>query len=105
MPSSCGDAVIGDQEGKLILTANGNPFLLSSATCCPIKIKKTLELLKLTNEMVEFILGEITLPEIFILRINMKNSLASSDHLVVFCSPKSKPLTVLNLLKHTRDSR
>ncbi|OAV87768.1 hypothetical protein PTTG_11225, partial [Puccinia triticina 1-1 BBBD Race 1] len=89
----------GGLGGRLMAT-NGTPLLMMSATCRPIAIKKILESLKLTKNMVEFVQAKLTQPEICMLRINMEYSLASSEDLAGLYStqeqtPNSKIIPTL----------
>ncbi|EHS63770.1 uncharacterized protein PGTG_21736 [Puccinia graminis f. sp. tritici CRL 75-36-700-3] len=70
----------GELAARLMVN-NGTPLLMMSVTCRPIAIRKILESFKLNMDMVEFVRAELTRPEIRILQINMKYSLASSDDL------------------------
>ncbi|EFP83352.2 uncharacterized protein PGTG_08538 [Puccinia graminis f. sp. tritici CRL 75-36-700-3] len=75
-----------------LMANNGTPLLMMSATCRPIAIRKILESFKLNMDMVEFVRAELTRPEIRILRINMKYSLASSDDLAgLYSSQEQTP--------------
>jgi superfamily II DNA helicase RecQ len=75
-----------------LMANNGTPLLMMSATCRPIAIRKILESFKLTMDMVEFVRAELTRPEIRILQINMKYSLASSDNLAgLYSSQEQTP--------------
>jgi superfamily II DNA helicase RecQ len=60
-----------------LMATNRTPLLLMSATCRPIAIRKILQSLKISRKKVEFIQGELTCPEIWILKINMKHLLSS----------------------------
>ncbi|PLW47821.1 hypothetical protein PCASD_04321 [Puccinia coronata f. sp. avenae] len=64
-----------------LMATNGTPLLMMSATCRPIAIEKIIGSLKLYMGKVEFIRAELTRPEIWIVRINMKKSISSSEDL------------------------
>jgi superfamily II DNA helicase RecQ len=66
---------------------NNSPLLLLSATCRPAAIEGIMRCLKLNNQTLDIYQGELTRPEIRIIRITMSNSLASNlDLLNVFAT-------------------
>ncbi|KAA1097343.1 ATP-dependent DNA helicase sgs1 [Puccinia graminis f. sp. tritici] len=76
--------------GKLALhlqCRNNAPLLLLSATCRPVAIDAILKNLKLTNDLIDMMHGELTRTEIQIIRISMSCSLKSNlDLLQIFPS-------------------
>ncbi|KAA1084514.1 hypothetical protein PGT21_029971 [Puccinia graminis f. sp. tritici] len=71
----------GDMGAQLSAT-EGVPLLLLSATCRPVAVEKILKCLKLTEDTVDFVRGELTRPEIRILRVVMARSLKSTRDLL-----------------------
>ncbi|EHS63911.1 uncharacterized protein PGTG_20892 [Puccinia graminis f. sp. tritici CRL 75-36-700-3] len=68
--------------GGHLLFRNNKTILLLSATCRPVAIKAIKASLKLDDDHVDMIHGELTRPEIRIIRIPMEKSLASSLDLI-----------------------
>ncbi|POV97186.1 hypothetical protein PSTT_15216 [Puccinia striiformis] len=64
--------------GAQLLFRNDKPILLLSATCRPVAIQEILKSLKLSDDSIDLIKGELTRPEIRIIRVPMAKSLASS---------------------------
>ncbi|OAV93326.1 hypothetical protein PTTG_00926, partial [Puccinia triticina 1-1 BBBD Race 1] len=60
------------------------PILLQSATCRPIAVKAILRSLKLKEDEVTFVRGELSRKEITILRVTMEQSMASPLTMQVF---------------------
>ncbi|EFP74254.1 uncharacterized protein PGTG_00210 [Puccinia graminis f. sp. tritici CRL 75-36-700-3] len=63
----------GDMGGQLSAT-EGVPILLLSATCRPVAVEGILKCLKITEDNITFVRGELTRPEIRILRVVMTSS-------------------------------
>ncbi|KAA1103186.1 ATP-dependent DNA helicase sgs1 [Puccinia graminis f. sp. tritici] len=83
--------------GPQLLFRNDKPLLLLSATCRPVAVEAIKVSLKLTDATVDILRGELTRPEIRILRFPMANSLASSlDLIKVF--PSSKEVADLDMV-------
>jgi len=78
--------------GPQLLFRNDKPILLLSATCWPVAVEAIKASLKLTDSSVDIIRGELTRPEIRIIRVTMANSLASAlDILKIFSSKSDVP--------------
>ncbi|OAV96746.1 hypothetical protein PTTG_26232 [Puccinia triticina 1-1 BBBD Race 1] len=67
--------------GARLLAANRVPILLLSATCRPVAIQKILNSLKILPENVTMVHGELTRPEICLIRVPMNSSLGSCHDL------------------------
>ncbi|KAA1114734.1 ATP-dependent DNA helicase sgs1 [Puccinia graminis f. sp. tritici] len=67
--------------GTRLLATHGVPILLLSATCRPIAIEKILNSLKILPENMKLVNGELTRPEIRLIRVPMKSSLGSCNDL------------------------
>jgi ATP-dependent DNA helicase RecQ len=66
--------------GSALLNKNKSPLLMMSATCPPKAIEAITDCLKLTEEgQLHIIRGELTRPEIHIIRIPMSHSLCSCE--------------------------
>ncbi|KAI7933831.1 hypothetical protein MJO29_016669 [Puccinia striiformis f. sp. tritici] len=76
--------------GTQLLFQNKKPILLLSATCRPVVVEAIKKSLKLNNDSMIMIKGELTRPEIRMIRLTMTKSLASS-------------LDVINLFPSCRD--
>ncbi|KAI7944613.1 hypothetical protein MJO28_010308 [Puccinia striiformis f. sp. tritici] len=75
--------------GAHILFRNEKPLLLLSATCRPVATEAIMKCLKLNNDNLDILRGELTRPEIRIIRVEMDHSLCSSlDLLKAFPSQK-----------------
>ncbi|PLW24035.1 hypothetical protein PCASD_14506 [Puccinia coronata f. sp. avenae] len=73
--------------GAHLLFRNKKPILLLSATCRPIAVAAISKSLKLDNNSLDIIRGELTRPELRIIQVTMSKSLASSlDVIRVFPS-------------------
>ncbi|EFP74957.1 uncharacterized protein PGTG_01550 [Puccinia graminis f. sp. tritici CRL 75-36-700-3] len=78
--------------GPHLLFRNDKPILLLSATCRPVAVEGIMKSLKLTDDNLDILRGELTRPEIRIIRVEMDYSLASSLDLVkVFPSANDVP--------------
>jgi superfamily II DNA helicase RecQ len=64
--------------GAQLLFRNDKPILLLSATCRPIAVEAIKKSLKLNDESLKMLHGELTRPEIRMIRVQMEKSLASS---------------------------
>ncbi|EFP90574.2 uncharacterized protein PGTG_16600 [Puccinia graminis f. sp. tritici CRL 75-36-700-3] len=64
--------------GAQLLFRNDKPILLLSATCRPVAVEAIKKSLKLNNDSVAMLHGELTRPEIRMIRVPMERSLASS---------------------------
>ncbi|KAI7950092.1 hypothetical protein MJO28_008913 [Puccinia striiformis f. sp. tritici] len=76
--------------GARLLTRNNKPILLMSATCRPIAIEGIKKSLKLESHNILIVKGELTRPEIRIIRVQMKESMASCGDLVSIIPRKSE---------------
>ncbi|PLW28070.1 hypothetical protein PCASD_22605 [Puccinia coronata f. sp. avenae] len=108
--------------GPQLLFRNNKPMLLLSATCRPVSIEAIKVSLKVNDETVDMLRGELTRPEIIMIRVTMINSLASSlDCIPLFPSRKDVPdsqmvpslvyngsrnrtMTVLNVIDRARET-
>ncbi|KAH9446746.1 hypothetical protein Pst134EA_030652 [Puccinia striiformis f. sp. tritici] len=78
--------------GPQLLFRNDAPLLLLSATCRPVAVEAIKKSLKLTDDNLVMLRGELTRPEIRIVRVPMANSLASSlDAVKVYPSQQDVP--------------
>ncbi|KAH9457821.1 hypothetical protein Pst134EB_010133 [Puccinia striiformis f. sp. tritici] len=78
--------------GPHILFRNDKPLLLLSATCRPVAVEAIKKCLKLNDSALAMLEGELTRPEIQIIRVDMDNSLASTlDLIKAFPSAKDVP--------------
>ncbi|KAI7952187.1 hypothetical protein MJO28_007871 [Puccinia striiformis f. sp. tritici] len=78
--------------GPHILFRNDKPLLLLSATCRPVAVEAIKKCLKLNDSALAMLEGELTRPEIRIIRVDMDNSLASTlDLIKAFPSAKDVP--------------
>ncbi|POW13812.1 hypothetical protein PSTT_03506 [Puccinia striiformis] len=68
--------------GHRLLATNGTPVLIQSATCRPLAIKAILESLRILPEDIDILQGELTRPEIRLIRVDMEHSLGSCDDLL-----------------------
>ncbi|KAI7955518.1 hypothetical protein MJO29_006917 [Puccinia striiformis f. sp. tritici] len=75
--------------GRHLLARNGVPILLMSATCPPVAIRAIQRNLKLDSSSLVLLRGELTRPEIRMIRVVMKSSLTSCADLVDLYSPIS----------------
>ena len=69
------------------MATNGVPILLLSATCQPIAIQSILCSLKLKEDNIKIICGELIWKEITIVCTQMASSLASCDDLLNIYGP------------------
>ncbi|POW00163.1 hypothetical protein PSHT_13221 [Puccinia striiformis] len=75
--------------GARLLAAHGVPILLLSATCRPIAIDKILASLRILPEDMTIIRGELTRPEIRLIRVPMQSSLGSCNDLKRVFGPRT----------------
>ncbi|KAA1138596.1 ATP-dependent DNA helicase sgs1 [Puccinia graminis f. sp. tritici] len=68
--------------GPHLLFRNNKPILLLSATCRPVAVDGIMKSLKLNEDTLDILRGELTRPEIRIIRVTMDHSLASTLDLV-----------------------
>lgn len=66
------------------------PVLLMSATCRPIAVDAIRKSLKLTEELLVILRGELVRPEIRLIRLTMEHSMRSCDDLLRFYPSKHK---------------
>ncbi|PLW13259.1 hypothetical protein PCANC_18940 [Puccinia coronata f. sp. avenae] len=79
-----------------LLNKNKSPLLLMSATCPPKAIKAIKTSLKLEDSEIDIIRGELTRPEIRILRIPMCKSLSSCEDIsILYAFAKDVPSSEL----------
>ncbi|KAH9442979.1 hypothetical protein Pst134EB_027329 [Puccinia striiformis f. sp. tritici] len=108
--------------GGHLLFRNDKPILLLSATCRPVAIDAIKRSLKLTDANLDILCGELTRPEIRILRVPMANSLASALDLIkvfpshkdvaddqmvpalVYSGSRNRTLTVLEVIDRARET-
>ncbi|KAA1074366.1 ATP-dependent DNA helicase sgs1 [Puccinia graminis f. sp. tritici] len=76
--------------GARLLTRNAKPILLMSATCRPAAVTEIKKSLKLEDHNVKVVSGELTRPEIRIIRRPIMTSMASCEDLVDLFPPKSE---------------
>jgi superfamily II DNA helicase RecQ len=76
--------------GAQLLTQNDKPVLLMSATCRPVAIEATKKSLKLGNHNLKVVSGELTRPEIRIIRREVSTSVASARDLFEIFGLKSE---------------
>jgi superfamily II DNA helicase RecQ len=68
--------------GGHLLSRNDKPILLLSATCRPVAVEAIKKSLKLDDSNVDILRGELTRPEIRIVRVPMESSMISCHDLV-----------------------
>ncbi|OAV92039.1 hypothetical protein PTTG_05180 [Puccinia triticina 1-1 BBBD Race 1] len=92
-----------------LLTRNGAPLLLMSATCRPAAITAIKKNLKLLDTHFDILRGELTRPEIRIIRLPMTDSIQSCDDILKLHGPKEdnpdeelRTLQVLEALDRAR---
>ncbi|POV97755.1 hypothetical protein PSHT_14385 [Puccinia striiformis] len=73
-----------------LMATNNIPVLMLSATCRPIAVSSIISNLRLQPSDITMIDGELTRPEIWIIRIPMKFTLKSCDDLLRIFAPQSK---------------
>ncbi|PLW11107.1 hypothetical protein PCANC_15871 [Puccinia coronata f. sp. avenae] len=73
--------------GTRLMATNKIPILLLSATCRPIAVESILNNLMLKPDDIKMIDGELTRPEIRLIRIPMKFTLKSADDLLSLFAP------------------
>ncbi|POV95870.1 hypothetical protein PSTT_15978 [Puccinia striiformis] len=73
-----------------LMATNNIPVLMLSATCRPIAVSSIISNLRLQPSDITMIDGELTRPEIRIIRIPMKFTLKSCDDLLRIFAPQSK---------------
>ncbi|PLW50005.1 hypothetical protein PCASD_01351 [Puccinia coronata f. sp. avenae] len=76
--------------GSQLMANEGVPMLFLSATCRPVTMDAIFESLNLEPDNVNIIRGELTRPEIRILRFPMNSSLKKVDDLLQMFGPKDK---------------
>ncbi|EFP91372.1 uncharacterized protein PGTG_17026 [Puccinia graminis f. sp. tritici CRL 75-36-700-3] len=76
--------------GGRLLTRNKKPILLMSATCRPKAVEGIKKSLKLEDHNLKIVSGELTRPEIRIIRLEIKTSITSCADLLDIFAPKSK---------------
>ncbi|KAA1110508.1 ATP-dependent DNA helicase sgs1 [Puccinia graminis f. sp. tritici] len=108
--------------GAQLLFRNNQPILLLSATCRPVAVDAIMNSLKLNDQSVDILRGELTRPEIRMVRVPMENSLASgldviklfpssidvSDSEMVPClvysGSRNQTMTVLDVISRARET-
>ncbi|KAA1139188.1 hypothetical protein PGTUg99_037228 [Puccinia graminis f. sp. tritici] len=75
--------------GGHLMTRNNMPILLMSATCRPVAIKAIRKSLKLPEETLWMLRGELTRPEIRFIRVTMDWSMVSCNDLLDLYAPKA----------------
>ncbi|KAI7947942.1 hypothetical protein MJO28_009850 [Puccinia striiformis f. sp. tritici] len=109
--------------GARLLTRNNQPILLMSATCRPKAIEAIKKSLKLEDHNLLVVQGELTRPEIRILRVPITSSLASCDDVLsvfnrgglvpdemvaptlIYVGTRDRTLTVMKALDLTRGTQ
>ncbi|KAI7963771.1 hypothetical protein MJO29_004198 [Puccinia striiformis f. sp. tritici] len=76
--------------GARLLTRNKKPILLMSATCRPVAVAAIMKTLKLEDHNLEMVQGELTRPEIRIIRVPMECSMSSCDDIMSLFAPKAE---------------
>ncbi|KAA1139300.1 ATP-dependent DNA helicase sgs1 [Puccinia graminis f. sp. tritici] len=79
----------GNLGGRL-LTRNKKPILLMSATCWPTAVDAIKKSLKLEEHNLKVVRGELTRPEIRIIRLPIRTSITSCDDLLDIFALKSE---------------
>lgn len=91
-----------------IMATDGTPLLLMSATCRPIAIQEILLSLKIPRPNITILQGELTRPELRLIRIQLKHPLKSAKDLLDFFALKSdipdNNLTPMLIYSATQDS-
>lgn len=72
------------------MATNNVPLLLMSATCRPVAIEQILLSLKIPRSKIELLQGELTRPEIRVIRIYLKHPLKTAEDLLNFFCLKSE---------------
>ncbi|KAH9448797.1 hypothetical protein Pst134EA_028094 [Puccinia striiformis f. sp. tritici] len=108
--------------GGRLLTRNNKPILLMSATCRPIAIQAIKNSLKLEDHNLELVKGELTQPELRIIRVYMNNSMNSCTDLadlfplesevpnssvvpsLIYCGTRHRTIQVMKILDKARRS-
>lgn len=68
--------------GSRLMATDCSPILLMSATCRPVAIQAILESLKLSSSNIKILRGELTRPEIRLIRVPMQRPLSSAEDLL-----------------------
>ncbi|KNE88158.1 hypothetical protein PSTG_18447, partial [Puccinia striiformis f. sp. tritici PST-78] len=76
--------------GARLLTRNKKPILLMPATCRPVAVAAIMKTLKLEDHNLEMVQGELTRPEIRIIRVPMECSMSSCDDIMSLFAPKAE---------------
>ncbi|KAA1137117.1 ATP-dependent DNA helicase sgs1 [Puccinia graminis f. sp. tritici] len=108
--------------GPHLLFRNNKPILLLSATCRPVAVEGIMKSLKLNQDNLEILRGELTRPEIRIIRVTMDHSLASTLDLVklfpsvndvsnddlvptlIYSSSRNRTLTAMDVIDLARET-
>ncbi|EFP91556.2 uncharacterized protein PGTG_17610 [Puccinia graminis f. sp. tritici CRL 75-36-700-3] len=108
--------------GPHLLFRNNKPVLLLSATCRPVAVEGIMKSLKLNDDNLEILRGELTRPEIRIIRVTMDHSLASTLDLVklfpsskdvsdedlvptlIYSSSRNRTLTAMDVIDLARET-
>ncbi|KAA1128734.1 ATP-dependent DNA helicase sgs1 [Puccinia graminis f. sp. tritici] len=108
--------------GAQLLFRNNQPILLLSATCRPVAVDAIKNSLKLNDQSVDILRGELTRPEIRMVRIPMDNSLASGLDIIklfpsandvadsdmvpslVYSGSRNRTMTVLDVVSLARET-
>ncbi|PLW55461.1 hypothetical protein PCANC_07071 [Puccinia coronata f. sp. avenae] len=108
--------------GAHLLFRNKKPILLLSATCRPIAVAAISKSLKLDDDSLDIIRGELTRPELRIIRVTMLKSLASSLDVIrvfpsaqdvsnedmvpclVYSGSRNRTMTVLEVIDRARET-
>ncbi|EHS62644.1 uncharacterized protein PGTG_22549 [Puccinia graminis f. sp. tritici CRL 75-36-700-3] len=72
-----------------LMATNNVPLLLMSATCRPVVLEAITSNLKLQPEDIKLIDGELTRPEIRLIRVSMQSTLKSCDDLLRIYAPQT----------------
>lgn len=75
--------------GDALMATDDSPLLLMSATCRPVAVDAILISLKIKHKNMTFIRGELTRPEIRIIRIYLTKPLTSAEDLARLFGPKT----------------
>ncbi|KAA1133636.1 ATP-dependent DNA helicase sgs1 [Puccinia graminis f. sp. tritici] len=108
--------------GEQLLFRNDKPILLLPATCRPVAVEAIKKSLKLNEDNVTTLHGELTRPEIRMVRVKMEKSLASSLDAIklfrsckdvsdsdmvpglVYSGSRNRTLTVLEVIDRARET-
>lgn len=91
-PKGADRAVFRPSYGNLgarFMASNHVPVLLMSATCRPVAVEGIKKSLRMPDQTLHMLRGELACPEVRLIRVTMKHSMKSCDDLLVFYPLKS----------------